>query len=278
MISLTSVAFGVPEAPREMPGSEIEKYLDKTGKTARVTPHTHVRALFNKPYVACGLARITQILYSALEVDLHPIVQDLMELPEPKALDFGGVLSSDVEEPAEQDAYGVVERDYAYNQSSPPLRSSPAPLPASPAHGSVTEDDDDDEAGETQQQTQTGYGASQFQSQSQVHRPSMHTSRSQPQPKPQHQLSRAGPGARSMSQPQPRAGRSQLQAQSQSQYHGGQSQSQSQVGQKRSHPGAAGGAETDSTDEEERAEELRRRLNGATGGGIGRKRRVGRKF
>ncbi|KAF8608308.1 hypothetical protein BDV93DRAFT_552147 [Ceratobasidium sp. AG-I] len=282
MISLTSVAFGVPEAPKEMPGSDLEKYLDKTGKTARITPHTHVRALFNKPYVACGLARITQILYSALEVDLHPIVQDLMDLPEPKALDFGSVLSSDVEEFVEQEVDGVIERDYAYNHPTPPLRSSPVPLPSSPAHGSVTEDeDDDDEAGETQPQTQTGYGASQYQSQSQVHRPPMPTSRSQPPPKPQHQASRVGFGTRSMSQPQSRAGRSQLQAQSQSQYRGGQSQSQSQsqVGQKRAYPGAGGGAaETESTDEEERAEELRRRLNGATGGGIGRKRRAGRKF
>lgn len=58
------------------------------------------------------LAVIELILIVGCSVS-DPIVQDLMELPEPKALDFGGVLSSDVEEPAEQDAYGVVERDYA---------------------------------------------------------------------------------------------------------------------------------------------------------------------
>ncbi|QRV84063.1 hypothetical protein RhiJN_12079 [Ceratobasidium sp. AG-Ba] len=140
-----SVALAASEAPGMEP-EDIEKQIDKTGKTARATQHTHIRALFVKPFVACGLTRITQILASAYEMDLHPIVRDLTDLVEPRSLDFGEPESESEAEPEEEPA--VIEKDYAYvaRSSSPaPLRSSPAPLDEKDESG--TEDDDDAEIG-----------------------------------------------------------------------------------------------------------------------------------
>ncbi|CAE6521932.1 unnamed protein product [Rhizoctonia solani] len=247
-------------------GSDLDsftKQLDKTSKTARVTRHTHLRAVFSKPTVACGIVRIMQMFEqvgqeflrwsllvfscSRLIMALDPIVEDLEELePVTAPLYFADPISDDEPEPEPEPHY-----------ASSNLRSSPAPLPD--ADGSATEDEDEDEGtGETQLQTQIdGSGKSQpskrsqsskYQSQSQSQsRPLMHMSRSNPHP------------SRSSAQP------SML---------GGRSISQPQVaGQKRRNAGS----DSDS-DEYERAEELLRRMNGATtSGAIGMKKKAGRR-
>ncbi|KAL5638423.1 hypothetical protein ACGC1H_005192 [Rhizoctonia solani] len=250
-------------------GSDLEaftKQLDKTSKTARITKHTHLRAVFSKPIVACGLVRIMQMWEQVGEEFLHPIVEDLEELePMTAPLYFAEPISDDEPEPE------------PYNRSSS-TRSSPAPLPD--ADGSATEDEDEG-GGETQAQTQiegstVGTGSSKSlvdrsqsqarpglqsqaskhglqprpskygsQSQSQTRdRPPMHISRSNPQPS----RSSTGVPGRSISQPQV-------------------------AGQKRRN----GGSDSES-DEYERAEELLRRMNGATAlGSIGMKKKAGRR-
>ncbi|CUA71666.1 hypothetical protein RSOLAG22IIIB_04712 [Rhizoctonia solani] len=231
-------------------GSDLDsftKQLDKTSKTARVTRHTHLRAVFSKPIVACGIVRIMQMFEQVGQEFLHPIVEDLEELePVTAPLYFADPISDDEPEPEPEPHY-----------ASSNLRSSPAPLPD--ADGSATEDEDEAEGtGETQLQTQIdGSGKSQpskrsqsskYQSQSQSQsRPLMHMSRSNPHP------------SRSSAQP------SML---------GGRSISQPQVaGQKRRNAGS----DSDS-DEYERAEELLRRMNGATtSGAIGMKKKAGRR-
>ncbi|KAG8747110.1 hypothetical protein FRC12_014145 [Ceratobasidium sp. 428] len=295
IVTLLTVALATPQPAGDMTPEDIQKHLDKTGKTARAVQHSQFRALFKKPVVACGIPRISQILVSVQEYDLHPIVQDLSNLPEPSTLDFGVDSSSEIEEDEylepEHDPE-VIERDYAYipQNSSPPLvRSSPAPM----QDGSGTEDDDDEEQGGTQAQTQLESQAgqsqylsrmesqhplrkesqhplrkeSQYQSQ---HRPPIQATRSQPQP------ARRGPSTtsaqqnlRSLSQPQSKAGASMLRgAQSQIQ-RGGQSQSQV-VGSKRVLPSCS---DSDSD------EELQRRIKaGATVGAIGKKMRPAKKF
>ncbi|KAG8741610.1 hypothetical protein FRC10_002626 [Ceratobasidium sp. 414] len=286
MVTLTSVALGAPEAPRDMAPADVAKTMDRTGKTARAVQHTHVRALFIKPFVACGLARITQILDSAHETDLHSIVQDLSDLPESTRLDFGAVESSSDEEPEPEPE--VIERDYTYvsrSSSPPPIRSSPAPLPSSPSHagdGSVTEDDDDAEIGAgtqaqaTQLESQVQY---QYQGRASQARQTVQTTRSQPQPVKRGATAQS---QRSLSQPQPRTGTSlsksragsglvqpQRGGQSQSQRAGAQSQSQ-MAGHKRT---------ISDSEDDERTEELNRRIMfGATGGGIGKKMRAGKRF
>ncbi|KAG9105826.1 hypothetical protein FRC07_009092, partial [Ceratobasidium sp. 392] len=301
LMTVTSVALGAQEAPRDMSAEDVQKCMDKTGKTARAAQHTHIKALFMKPFVACGVPRVTGIMDNSDEMDLHPIVQDLTDLPEPATLDFGAESSSEIGEEDYQELVepgrDVVERDFAYeipHESDGPIvvRSSPAPM----EDGSGTEDDEDEgdtgtqAATQLESQAQSQYGAkSQLQSnarlqlhsatrtQSQI-RPPIQTTRSQPQPV------RRGPsttaqGLRSLSQPQSRAGTSMLQArmrggQSQSQRPGGQrgGQSQSQmIGSKRT------ASDSDSEDDE-RAEELKRRMRfGATIGGIGKKMRAAKK-
>ncbi|KAG8681165.1 hypothetical protein FRC08_015804, partial [Ceratobasidium sp. 394] len=284
LVTLTSVALGAPEAPRDMAPADVEKHMDRTGKTARAVQHTHVRALFIKPFVACGLARITQILDSAHETDLHCIVQDLSDLPEPTRLDFGIVESSSDEEPEPE----VIERDYAYvprSSSPPPLRSSPAPIPSSPSHagdGSVTEDDDDAEIG-AETQAQATQLESQYRGGTSQARPSVQTTRSQPQPARRGTTAQSqsqSQNQRSLSQPQSRAGTSLLQGRGgQSQFlRSGQSQSL-RSGQSQSLRTGHKRAVSDSDDDDERMEELNRRIMfGATGGGIGKKMRAGKRF
>ncbi|GAB1523280.1 hypothetical protein RhiTH_006411 [Rhizoctonia solani] len=263
--------------------------LDKTAKTARITSHTHVRAVFYKPVVACGLVRVSQIWDHVSDEFLHPTVEDLEELDGVTApLYFGEPISDDEPEP---------EHEHLIQENSPPLlRSSPAPLPD--ADGSGTEDEDDDDkdhgAGTTQIQTQpegsvvgagpqslvskAGSTRSQLsrydgQSQASVNgngissrpskcgrsqtRPALHAAaRSQPHPSRSSaklsmmSVSSAGVGA------------------------GGRSISQPQVaGSKR--PTGSG---SDSEDEFEREELLRRRMHGATNlGAIGMKKTTGRR-
>ncbi|KDN43827.1 hypothetical protein RSAG8_05820, partial [Rhizoctonia solani AG-8 WAC10335] len=249
------------------------KQLDKTSKTARITKHTHLRAVFSKPVVACGLVRIMQIWEQVGEEFLYPVVEDLEELePITAPLYFAEPISDDEPEPEPEPHYG-----------SNSIRSSPAPLPDADADGSATEDEDEGAgmgAGETQVQTQvegstvgTGssrsqaskhasqfqaprglqsqpskYGGSKSQSQSQS-RPPIHPARSHPHPsRSSAQLSMLGPGGRSISQPQI-------------------------AGKKRRN----GGSDSDS-DEYERTEELLRRRHGATtSGAIGMKKTVGRR-
>ncbi|QRV98105.1 Cellulase (glycosyl hydrolase family 5 protein) [Ceratobasidium sp. AG-Ba] len=270
MMTVMSVALAASEAPRDMEPEDIEKQIDKTGKTARATQHTHIRALFVKPFVACGLTRITQILASAYEMDLHPIVRDLTDLVEPRSLDFGEPESESEAEPEEEPA--VIENDYAYiaRSSSPaPLRSSPAPLEEKDESG--TEDDDDAEIGPGTQATQLESQAHRTnESQFQAPRPPIQSTRSQPQPVRRKMTAQSqsvvGAGVRSKSQPQSRTGASML-------TRGGQSQSQV-TGQKRT-------ASDSSDEDDERTQELNRRLMfGATvgAGGIGKKMRAGKRF
>ncbi|KAB5593471.1 hypothetical protein CTheo_3105 [Ceratobasidium theobromae] len=201
MVSLTSVAVGLAD------WSHVEQQLDKTSKTARVTPHNHVRALFTKPIVASGLARISQIWDHVPEHQLHPIVHDLDDLG-PHPLDFAT---------SDQDVRSSTR--CLQNRSSSPV-ASPAPL----SNASATEDEDDEGATQAQLSPQS--------------RLSAHS-----QPPPVHpRLSVVSKSARSTSQPQPAAGL------------------------KRTVD------DSDSDSDDERAEELRRRMFGATRGGIARKK------
>ncbi|CCO29267.1 hypothetical protein BN14_03275 [Rhizoctonia solani AG-1 IB] len=130
-----------------MPTITSMSKLDKTAKTARITSHTHVRAVFSKPVVACGIARVSQIWEHVGDEFLHPTVEDLEELEGAFApLYFGEPISDDEPELGSE----------RYVQSNTPLRSSPAPLPDANEDGSGTEDEDEDDtgAGETQIQTQ----------------------------------------------------------------------------------------------------------------------------
>ncbi|CAE6522152.1 unnamed protein product [Rhizoctonia solani] len=265
-------------------GFDLETFtrqLDKTSKTARITMHTHLRAVFSKPIVACGLVRIAQIWEHVGEEFLHPVVEDLEELePNTAPLYFPEPISDDdeLEPQSEPEPY----------LGSGSIRSSPAPLPDADESATEDEDNEDDDAGETQLQTQidgsaigvgsrsqglqaqaSKYGQSQvsvYGGQSQVSAyggqppSSKHGSKSQSQSRPSIHPAR--------SQPHPSRSKAQLSMMSVS---GGRSISQPQVaGQKRPMDGSDSGS-----DEYERAEELLRRMNGATSSGsIGMKKKV----
>ncbi|KAH7334853.1 hypothetical protein B0J17DRAFT_720397 [Rhizoctonia solani] len=281
-------------------GFDLEAFtrqLDKTSRTARITMHTHLRAVFSKPIVACGLVRIAQVWEHIGEEFLHPVVEDLEQLePHTVPLYFPEPISDDeLESEPEPEPYS----------GSGSIRSSPAPI--SDADGSVTEEEDDEDegAGETQFQTQiegstigvgsqsqvgrsqglqpqaSKYGQSQvsaYGGQSQV---SAYGGQSQSAHGGQPQLSKHGSKSQSQSRPSIHAARSQpYPSRSKAQLSmmsvsGGRSISQPQVArQKRPIDGSDSGS-----DEYERAEELLRRMNGATSSGsIGMKKKtVGRR-
>ncbi|KAF8740294.1 hypothetical protein RHS02_04485, partial [Rhizoctonia solani] len=267
--------------------------LDKTAKTARITSHTHVRAVFYKPLVACGLVRVSQIWDHVSDEFLHPTVEDLEELDGVTApLYFGEPISDD-----EPELESEPEHEHLIQANSPPLlRSSPAPLPD--ADGSGTEDEDDDDkdhgTGTTQIQTQpegsvvgtaprslvskTGSTRSQLsrydgQSQASVNGNGIN---SRPSKCGQSQT-RPALHAAARSQPHPSRSSAKLSMMSVSSAGvgaGGRSISQPQVaGSKR--PTGSG---SDSEDEFEREELLRRRMHGATNlGAIGMKKTTGRR-
>ncbi|CAE6436330.1 unnamed protein product [Rhizoctonia solani] len=283
------------------------KQLDKTSKTARITKHTHLRAVFSKPVVACGLVRIMQIWEQVGEEFLYPVVEDLEELePITAPLYFPEPISDDEPEPEPEPHYGSgsirsspaplitaplyfpepisddepePEPEPHYGSNS--IRSSPAPLPD--ADGSATEDEDEGAGmgvGETQVQTQvegSTVGTGSSRSQATTHGSQFQAPRGlQPQP------SKYG-GSKSQSQSQPRPPihparshphPSRSSAQLSIMGPGGRSISQPQIaGQKRRN----GGSDSDS-DEYERTEELLRRRHGATtSGAIGMKKTVGRR-
>ncbi|CAE7135035.1 unnamed protein product [Rhizoctonia solani] len=188
------------------------KQLDKTSKTARITMHTHLRAVFSKSIVACGLTRISQTWEQLGEECLQPIVEELEDLePHTAPLYFPMPLSED-------EAESEAEQPEFYSRAGS-IRSSPAPLPD--ADGSATEDEDEGD-GKTQvtqvEESAVGVGAkrskngvhaqaskygskSQSQSQSQP-RPSMHLARSMPHPARSQMSMLGASGGRSISQPQ----------------------------------------------------------------------------
>ncbi|KAG8704124.1 hypothetical protein FRC11_010190 [Ceratobasidium sp. 423] len=253
------------------------KQLDKTSKTARITMHTHLRAVFSKPIVASGLVRICQAWEHVGDEYLHPVVEDLEDLtPITAPLYFPEPISDDEPEPEP-------EPERYYRSGS--LRSSPAPFPHADADadGSATEDEDEDEgAGKTQLESAVDAGGW-----SEIlavgagsvvgGRSEVGVSQASKYGGPRQASKSQGSKSQSQSRPvahaarsQPRPSRSSAQLSMMS-VRGGKSISQPQVaGKKRPN----GGSDSES-DEYERAEELLRRMHGATSSGaIGMKKKI----
>lgn len=61
LISVTHLAFNSAEFVTEMSDGDLEKAVDKTGRTARRTLDTHIRNAMSKPRLATTLRRMTAI-------------------------------------------------------------------------------------------------------------------------------------------------------------------------------------------------------------------------
>ncbi|KAF8962773.1 hypothetical protein BDZ97DRAFT_2020814, partial [Flammula alnicola] len=59
LISLNHLTFSSAEAIGEMPDTDVEKAVDKLGRTARRTIDTHVKNALSKPRVATAIRRMT---------------------------------------------------------------------------------------------------------------------------------------------------------------------------------------------------------------------------
>jgi len=78
LISMNHLTFSLAEAVGEMPDVEIEKAVDKVGRTARRTIDTHIKNVFSKPRIATAMRRMTAMFNfspdppSILSIDEKP--------------------------------------------------------------------------------------------------------------------------------------------------------------------------------------------------------------
>ncbi|KAI0344407.1 hypothetical protein BDW22DRAFT_1045439 [Trametopsis cervina] len=74
LVSVTHMAFASPEAVGTQSEAELEKSVDKVGRTARRTTDTHIRTAISKPRVASSLRRMTAV-FNFLP-DMPPIIAE----------------------------------------------------------------------------------------------------------------------------------------------------------------------------------------------------------
>jgi len=78
LISLNHLTFSSSETICDLPDSELEKAVDKLGRTARRAVETHIKNAFSKPRVATAVRRMTAIFNSVPEL---PPVKSTTEKP-----------------------------------------------------------------------------------------------------------------------------------------------------------------------------------------------------
>nr|GAT60826.1 predicted protein [Mycena chlorophos] len=151
LISLAHLAFTSTSAVGESTGSDLEKTVDKVGRTARRSVDTHVQNTLSRPRVATALRRITALFNSAPE-PLPSILLDAdtpdLQLP-PQALEAarGPSPTREIQRPVKSPS-PMIELEPTTTLAA----SSPGPEPAAnePAtnadSGSATESDSDSEA------------------------------------------------------------------------------------------------------------------------------------
>jgi len=79
LISVTHVAFSSADPVSELSSTDLEKLVDKTGRTVRRTLDTHIKHAISRPQVATTLRRMTAIVN--FMPDLPPVLVDV-ERPE----------------------------------------------------------------------------------------------------------------------------------------------------------------------------------------------------
>ncbi|KAF7312332.1 hypothetical protein MIND_00246300 [Mycena indigotica] len=83
LISLTHLAFTSTSAVGESSESDLEKAIDKVGRTARRSVDTHVKNCIGKPGVATALRRITALFNSIPDLPSVLLVNDTPDLKLP---------------------------------------------------------------------------------------------------------------------------------------------------------------------------------------------------
>ncbi|KAK2460886.1 hypothetical protein APHAL10511_007356 [Amanita phalloides] len=78
LISLNHMAFTSPQGLNEMSDTDIEKAVDRVGRTARRTIDTHIKHAISKPRVATAIRRMTAVFDFVSEL---PAVKSTAERP-----------------------------------------------------------------------------------------------------------------------------------------------------------------------------------------------------
>ncbi|KAF8625543.1 hypothetical protein AX15_005310 [Amanita polypyramis BW_CC] len=117
LISLTHVAFTSTESLAAMPDGDIEKVVDRVGRTARRTIDTHIKHAISMPRVATTIRRMTSIFNFASEL---PAVVSTAEKPslDPETR----IKPSRKQKPTKRRSISPIT-------VHTPRRQSPAPLP-----------------------------------------------------------------------------------------------------------------------------------------------------
>ncbi|KAI6155021.1 hypothetical protein BKA82DRAFT_306865 [Pisolithus tinctorius] len=88
LISVNHLAFSSPNAVGDFSGDELEKAIDKIGRTARRTVDTHIKNAMSKPRLATTLRRMTAVFNFISDLPKVTIANDVTPLqprePAPK--------------------------------------------------------------------------------------------------------------------------------------------------------------------------------------------------
>lgn len=149
LISLTHLAFSSADPVGELSESDLEKAIDKVGRTARRGMDTHVRHAVTKPRIATSLRRMAAVYNFAND---HPPVLSEVPVPELKL----PVLEQHIAAPTLPKAPlsvhavdGTMSRPPSPSQKNELAAARPAsPSPPSPAKGPAPTVEDDDSATE----------------------------------------------------------------------------------------------------------------------------------
>ncbi|GLB40185.1 hypothetical protein LshimejAT787_0800560 [Lyophyllum shimeji] len=160
LISLNHLAFSSPEPVAELSDADVEKAVDKVGRTARRSVDTHIKNAMSKPRVASTLRRMTA-MFNFIP-DLPPVIStaekpDLRISPAKARSKSPGTLRTVSVSPSVQDW----AKDRALDVKSagvPPVDSLKAPTLAD----SATESEDDDSGFAVKFQAVSGPSHSQF--------------------------------------------------------------------------------------------------------------------
>ncbi|KAJ7052612.1 hypothetical protein C8F01DRAFT_1212469 [Mycena amicta] len=142
LISMTHTAFASISAVGELTESDLEKAVDKVGRTARRSVDTHVKNALGKPRVATALRRMTALFNSIAE--LPPILL-ATETPDLQVLIKVSQATRAPSPPlAQHRTSHQLVKSPVIEPTTPPAAA--ADIPANAGSGSETESDPDIEA------------------------------------------------------------------------------------------------------------------------------------
>ncbi|KAF5327906.1 hypothetical protein D9619_004909 [Psilocybe cf. subviscida] len=155
LISLTHLSFSSGKPFSELPDIELEKSIDRIGRTAKRAADTHVKNTIAKPVIATSIRRMSAIYHTASNLSSVSSIAEkpYLHIEEPRKAESSKKPAREktpepVEEPQPVRKYNLREDTTAPQPSPGPVieaKSTAPEPPKGPTDGSETETDTDDD-------------------------------------------------------------------------------------------------------------------------------------